>query len=186
MNCSTPGLPVHYHLPEYTQTHVHRVSDAIQPSHPLSSPSPPAPSPSQHQSLFQWVNFYPHSKFHLQNQPNFQAWQRVLELGYWTDFKPLLSERLLIVLLSYFFFFFFTHWKVAVCAYVCACACMLSAVSYSAGPCTVAHQAPLSMGFPRQEYWSELPSPTPGINVRSNKSWRNVKGLELCKWNMEN
>jgi len=56
MNRSTPGLPVHYHLPEFTQTHVHRVSDAIQPSHPLSSPSPPAPNPSQHQSLFQWVN----------------------------------------------------------------------------------------------------------------------------------
>ena len=53
MNRSTPGLPVHYHLPEFTQTHVHRVSDAIQPSHPLSSPSPPAPNPSQHQSLFQ-------------------------------------------------------------------------------------------------------------------------------------
>ena len=47
---------VHHQLPEFTQTHVHRVSDAIQPSHPLSSPSPPAPKPSQHQSLFQWVN----------------------------------------------------------------------------------------------------------------------------------
>ena len=55
-NCSTPGLPVHHHLPEFTQTHVHRVSDAIQPSHPLSSPFPPAPNPSHHQSLFQWVN----------------------------------------------------------------------------------------------------------------------------------
>ena len=53
MNCSTPGLPVHHHLPEFTQTHIHRVGDAIQPSHPLSSPSPPAPNPSQHQSLFQ-------------------------------------------------------------------------------------------------------------------------------------
>ena len=53
MNRSTPGLPVHHQLPEFTQTHVHRVSDAIQPSHPLSSPSPPAPNPSQHQSLFQ-------------------------------------------------------------------------------------------------------------------------------------
>ena len=53
MNCSTPGLPVHHRLPEFTQTHVHRVSDAIQPSHSLSSPSPPAPSPSQHQGLFQ-------------------------------------------------------------------------------------------------------------------------------------
>ena len=56
MNRSTPGLPVHHQLPEFTQTHVYRVGDAIQPSHPLSSPSPPAPSPSQHQSLFQWVS----------------------------------------------------------------------------------------------------------------------------------
>ena len=56
MNYSTPGLPVHYQLPEFTQTHVHRVSDTIQLSHPLSSSSPPAPNPSQHQSLFQWVN----------------------------------------------------------------------------------------------------------------------------------
>ena len=53
INCSTPGLPVHHQLPEFTQTHVHRVSDAIQPSYPLSSPFPPAPNPSQHQSLFQ-------------------------------------------------------------------------------------------------------------------------------------
>ena len=56
MNCSTRGLPVHHQLPEFTQTHFHQVHDAIQPSHPLSSPFPPAPNPSQHQSLFQWVN----------------------------------------------------------------------------------------------------------------------------------
>ena len=54
MNRSTPGLPVHHHLSDFTQTHVHR--DAVQPSHPGSSPSPPAPNPSQHQSLFQRVN----------------------------------------------------------------------------------------------------------------------------------
>ena len=53
MNRSTPGLPVHHQFPEFTQTHVHQVSDAIQPSHPLSSLSPLAPNPSQHQSLFQ-------------------------------------------------------------------------------------------------------------------------------------
>ena len=52
MNCSTPGLPVHHQLPEFTQTHIHRVGDAIQPSHPLSSSSCPVPNPSQHQSLF--------------------------------------------------------------------------------------------------------------------------------------
>ena len=51
MNCSTPGLPVHHQLPEFTQTHVHRVGDAIQPSQPLLAPSPPAPNPSQHQGL---------------------------------------------------------------------------------------------------------------------------------------
>ena len=56
MNCSTPGLPVHHQFLEFTQTYVHQVGDAIQPSHPLSSPFPPAPNPSQHQSLFQWVN----------------------------------------------------------------------------------------------------------------------------------
>ena len=53
MNRKTPGLPVHHQLPEFTQTHVHQVSDAIQPSHPQSSPSPPAPNPFRHQSLFQ-------------------------------------------------------------------------------------------------------------------------------------
>ena len=56
MNRSTPGIPVHHQLPEFTQTHVHGVGDAIQPSHPLLPLSPPAPNPSQHQSLFQWVN----------------------------------------------------------------------------------------------------------------------------------
>ena len=56
MDCSTQGLPVHHQLPEFTQTHVHWTGDAIQPSHPLSSPSPPAFNPSQHQGLFQWVS----------------------------------------------------------------------------------------------------------------------------------
>ena len=55
MECSTPGFPVHHQLPELTQTHVHWVSDAIQPSHPLSSLSPPAFNLSQHQGLFKWV-----------------------------------------------------------------------------------------------------------------------------------
>ena len=72
MNRSTPGLPVYHQLPEITQAHVHRVGDAIQPSHPLSSHSRPAPSPSQRQSIFQWVN-YSHEvakvlDFQLQNQ----------------------------------------------------------------------------------------------------------------------
>ena len=56
MNCSMPGLPVHHKLPEFAQTHAHRVGDAIQPSHPQSSSSPPAPNPFQHQGIFQQVN----------------------------------------------------------------------------------------------------------------------------------
>ena len=56
MECSTPGLPVQHQLPEFTQTHVYWVGDAIQPSHPLSSPSPPAFNPSQNQGLFKWVS----------------------------------------------------------------------------------------------------------------------------------
>ena len=72
MDHSMTGLPVHRQLPEFTQTHVHWVSDAIQPSHPLSSPSPPALNLSQHQGLFKWVSF-PHQvakvlEFQLQNQ----------------------------------------------------------------------------------------------------------------------
>ena len=57
MNCSKPGLSVHHQLSQFTQTHIHWISDAIQPSHPVSSPSPPAFSLSQHQSLFKWVRW---------------------------------------------------------------------------------------------------------------------------------
>ena len=59
VDCSTPGLPVHHELLEFTQTHVQWISDAIQPSHPLSSPSPPSFNLSQHQSLFKWVSSSP-------------------------------------------------------------------------------------------------------------------------------
>ena len=73
LNRSMPGIPVHHKLPEFTQTHAHRVSDAIQPSDPLLSHSPPAPNPSQHQGLFQWVNNFSHEvakalEFQLQHQ----------------------------------------------------------------------------------------------------------------------
>ena len=84
MDCRAPGLPVHHQLPEFTQTHVHWISDAIQPSHPLSSPAPPALNLSQHQGLFKWVSS-PHQvakvlEFQLQHQ-SFQWTLR-------TDFLP--------------------------------------------------------------------------------------------------
>ena len=75
MNHSTPGLPVHHQLPEFTQTHAHQVGDAIQPSHPLSPPSPPAPSPSQHQGLFQRVNSSPEVAKVLEFQLQHQSFQ---------------------------------------------------------------------------------------------------------------
>ena len=76
MNRSTPGLPIHHQLPEFNQTHIHRVSDAIQPSHPLSSPSPPAPNPSQHQSLFQRVNSLHEVAKVLEFQLQYHSFQR--------------------------------------------------------------------------------------------------------------
>ena len=81
MNRSTPGLPVHHQLPEFSQTHVHRVGNAIQPSHPLSSPSPPAPNPSQHQGLFQWVNSSHEVTKVLEFQLQYQSFQSTP----WTD-----------------------------------------------------------------------------------------------------
>ena len=84
MDCSTPGLPVHHQLPEFTQTHVHRVGDAIQTSHPLSSPSPPALNLSQHQGLFPWVcpshQVTKVLEFQLQHQ-SFQWTLRTLSMG---------------------------------------------------------------------------------------------------------
>ena len=97
MNRSMPGLPVHHQLPEFTQTHVHWVGDAIQPSHPLSSLSPPAPNASQHQGLFQWVNSSHHVakvlEFQLQHSvlpTNTQDWS---PLG-WTGWISLQSKGL--------------------------------------------------------------------------------------------
>ena len=82
MDCSTPGFPVHHQLLELTQTHVHWVSDIIQLSHPLSSPSPPAPNPSQHQGLFQWVSSSHQVAKALEFQPQHQSFQWIFR----TDF----------------------------------------------------------------------------------------------------
>ena len=82
MDCSTPGLPVHYQLPEFTRTHVHWVGDAIQPSHPLSSPSPPAFNLSQHQGLFQWVSpLHPVTKV-LELQLQHQSFQWIFSVDF--------------------------------------------------------------------------------------------------------
>ena len=77
MKRSTPGLPVHHQLPEFTQTHVHCVGDASQPSHPLSSPSPPALNLSQHQGLFKWLSSSHQVAKVLEFQLQHQAFQRI-------------------------------------------------------------------------------------------------------------
>ena len=89
MDCSMPGFPVHHQLPEFTQTHVYRVSDAIQPSHPLSSPSPPALNTSQHQGLFKWVSSSPQVAKALEFQLQHQSFQ-------WTPRNNLLSDGLVV------------------------------------------------------------------------------------------
>ena len=87
MNCSTPGLPVHHQLLETTKTHVHWVIDAIQPSHPLSSPSPPALKLSQHQSLFKWISSLHQVAKVLEFQLQHQSFQ-------WTPRTDLLQDGL--------------------------------------------------------------------------------------------
>ena len=82
MDCSRPGLPVHHHIPELTQSHVHWVSDAIQPSHPLSSPSPPAFNLSQHQDLFKWVSFSNQVVKVLEFQLQYQSFQWIFKTGF--------------------------------------------------------------------------------------------------------
>ena len=87
MNRSTPGLPVHHKLPEFTQTHAHQVGDAIQPSHPLLSSSPPAPNPSQQQGIFQWFNSLNEVAKVLEFQLQHQSFQ-------WTPRTDLLKDGL--------------------------------------------------------------------------------------------
>ena len=87
MNHSTPGLPIHHKLPEFTQTHAHWVDDAIQSSHPLLSPSPPAPNPSKHQGLFQWVS----SSYEVTKVLEFQLQHQFFQ---WTPRTYLLQDGL--------------------------------------------------------------------------------------------
>ena len=125
MDCSTPGFPVHHQLPEPTQTHVHRVGDAIQPSHPLSSPSPPTFNLSQHQGLFKWVSFsikWPkYWSFSFNISPSNEYSELVSFRMDWLDLlavqgtlKSLLqhhSSKVSILWCSAFFFFFFFIFK---------------------------------------------------------------------------
>ena len=96
VDCCTPGSPVHHKLPEFTQTHVHQVGDAIQPSHPLSSPSPPAFNRSQHQGLFQWVSSSPQVAKVLELQLQHQSFQWIFRTDFledWLDWSSFSSRN---------------------------------------------------------------------------------------------
>ena len=135
MDCSTPGFPVHHQLPELAQSQVHWIGDAIQPSHSLSFPSPPAFYLSQHQGLFQY--------------PGIRE-MRFLTSWCTNSFPVILSLQ---------------HFSLLIGNGQCVRACVLSRFSFVqlfVTLWTVAPQSPLSMGFSRQEYWNELPCPPPG------------------------
>ena len=95
-DCSTPGFPVHHQLPQLAHIHVHWVGDAIQPSHPLSSPSPPAFNLSQHQDLFQWVSSLHQVAKLLEFQLQHQSFQWI----FWTDFPLGWTGRISLQFLS--------------------------------------------------------------------------------------
>ena len=177
MNCSMPGFPVLHYLLEFAQTHVHWVSNPIQPSHPLSPPSPHALNLSQHQSLFQWVsslhqdscreNIVAHSSSLPAAAKSLQSCPALCNP---IDGSPpgspvpgiLQARTLEWVPIS---FSNAGKWKVKVKS--------LSCVRLLTTPWTAAHQAPPSMGFSRQEYWSGVPLPSPSsLPTLSNlKCW---------------
>ena len=151
MNHSMPGLPVHHHLPEFTQTHVHWVGDAIQPSHPLLSPFPPAPNPSLVNNCMNVSNSFAAAtaaKSH-QSCPTLCDPRDGSPSG--SPVPGTLQARTL----EWVAISFSNAWKWKVKVESLSCVWLL------APPWTAAYQAPRSMGFSRQEYWSGLPLPSP-------------------------
>ena len=147
-NHSTPGLPVHHQLLEFTQTHVHRVSDAIQPSHPLSSPSPLVPNPSQHRVFsnestlrMRWPKYL---TFSLSIIPSKEIPGLISFRMDWLDLLAVQGTRKSLL----------QHHSSK--ASILRRSAFFSCVQFFATLQTVAHQAPLSIGLSRQEYWSEL------------------------------
>ena len=155
MGCSTPGLPVHHQLSELAQTHVHGVSDAIEPSLPLLSPSLPAFNPSQQQGLLQWVHSL-HS-----------TWDNLFCCGiqklFWLFSLYLLNLHFRDVLIIWQLHYFLYVWKFSQSPKrMTGGGLVAQSCPVLVNPWTVAWQAPLSVGFSKQEYWSGLPFPSPG------------------------
>ena len=174
MDCSTPGLPVHHHLWELAQTHVHRVGDAIQPSHPLSAPSPPAFNLSQHQGLFQQVNSSHQVAKGLEFQLQHQSFQWIFKFDViakespnrksWR-FNPLFSFKSFVYWRPLFKVFdaFVVNLEIYPCSGICGVVFSRSVVSDSLWPRGL--QSPRLLcpwGFSRQAYWRGSPFPSPG------------------------
>ena len=177
-------FPVHHQLPELTQTLVHRVSDTIQPSHPLSSPSPPF-NLSHHQGVFQWVSSSHQVAKALEFQLQHQSFQWIKINSYHSTWSLFVRSHLVILgsIVSGSF------WKTkAGMAASHLCTCMLSHFSHVwifGIPCTVAHKAPLSMYFSHQEYQTGLPFPLPGHlqGIFLTQGWSPpLLCLLLCRW----
>ena len=136
MNCSTPGLPVHHQLPESTQTHVHWVGDAIQPSHPLSSPSPPALNLSQHQSLFKWVSSSHEVAKVIEFQLQHQSYQ-------WTPRTDLLMYQHTALMYS------FPSFEPVCCSMSCSNCCFFSCIQISQEASKTVQYFHLFQNFPQ-------------------------------------
>ena len=164
MDCSSPDFPVHHHLPEFAQTPVHWVSDAIQPSHPLSSPSPPAFNPSQHWGPFRGV-----SSSHQLPDRRLNVGALLCKCGLFTIGSPWLSLRgaecwlwcISDHLISCYLSFFPCKMAVII-LYPTPTGILQRLCLTLVSPWTVACQVPLSMEFFMQENWSGLPFPPPG------------------------
>ena len=181
MDCSTPGLPVHHQLPEFTQTHVHWVSDAIQSSHPLLSPSPPTFNLSQHQGLFKWVS-------------SLHQVAKVLEFQYSCNYSYLKKKTIILTLYLLLLLVAYNYWVVGIalafsqafCTFthlllttpsICAYKLLLQLCPMNLW--TIAHQAPLSMGFCRQEYTGVVAMPS---SRGSSWPWDWTHVLGLLHW----
>ena len=168
MNSSMPGLPVHHQLPEFTQTHVHRIGDAISSSVvPFSScpQSLPASESFPVSRLFSWGG----------QSTGVSAWASFLSKNT-QDWSPLEWTGWISFLLIWCNYSPFDHnqCNLRLKRVYQVCACVLSCFSHIwlfMTLCTVAHQAPLSMGFSRQEYWSGLPHPLQGISSSLIHFW---------------
>ena len=170
MDCSMPGLPVHHQLPEFTQTHVHWVCDAIQPSHPLLSPSSPTFNLSQHQGVFKWVGSWHQVAKVLGFYIQHQSFQWIFRIYLHSSPTLFTAEVFSLLPWKHLKCVNFIYYLISKCLLLLLLLlCHFSHVWLCATPQTAAHQAPPSLAFSRQEHWSGLPFPPP---IHESEKWK--------------